>query len=93
MGVPFIARSDPRLTKDLEYPACAFLVAQGPYCYFGVSTGWFDSDWAWHGEYSWRVGAPKGPPVRTSAFTWTRTMANATLYLDAKAGRCSVTPL
>lgn len=69
LGIPFVARSDPKLLRNestLEYPACAFLIAQGPYCYFGVSTGWLDPNWTWHREYEWRVGAPVAAAVRHS---------------------------
>ena len=68
LGIPFIARADPKLLPkhSLEYPACAFLIAQGPYCYFGASTGWLDPDWAWHGEYDWQVGAPVAAPQQHS---------------------------
>ena len=46
----------------------AFLMAQGPYCYFGASTGWLDADWVWHGEYDWHVGAPLAAAERRSEY-------------------------
>lgn len=88
LGIPFIARSDPRLFNDLNYPACAFLVAQDEFCYFGVSTGWLDPDWVWHPQYTWKVGKPLGRANRTSTYKWTRQMTNATLTLDVETASC-----
>eukprot|EP00040_Diaphanoeca_grandis_P008465 m.45340 g.45340 ORF g.45340 m.45340 type:complete len:140 (-) comp19944_c0_seq1:26-445(-) len=92
MGIPFVVRSDPKYLphQSVEYAACAFLIAQGPYCYFGVSTGWLDSEWSWHGEYSWKVGKPLAPPVRSSQFVFARRFENANVTVDTTAGRCSL---
>ena len=98
LGIPFVVRSDPRrlqnsssLTYPLTYPVCAFLIAQGPYCYFGASTGWLDPDWVWHAVYEWKVGAPIAAAIRRSEYVWTREFAAANITVDTKAARCTRT--
>ena len=73
VGIPFIARAAVGKTGDSQpdtdavfYAACAFLVAQGPYCYFGASSGWLDQDWQWHSPYDWKIGKPLGHARRLS---------------------------
>jgi hypothetical protein len=46
--------SAPSPYPDFVYGVAAFLIAQGPYCYFGASSGWLDNNWAWNGH--------RGPP-------------------------------
>ena len=75
---------------SLIYPACAFLIAQGPYCYFGASSGWTDAGWQWHGEYDWVVGTPVAPATQDSAYTWSRGFAHANVTIDVKASHCSL---
>ena len=89
-GIPFIARTDSssRRGSSLIYPACAFLIAQGPYCYWGASTGWADQNWAWRSEFDWKVGKPRGPARRISEFRWTRRYAYANVSLDVKSAKC-----
>jgi hypothetical protein len=86
LGVPFVARTQVGSVHTLEYPAAAFLVAQGPFCYWGASSGWTDADWAWHGEYDYAVGAPLGPAIRTGAYSWTRAFAKANVSVDTEKG-------
>lgn len=86
-GIPFIARSQIGTVKTLEYPAAAFLIAQGPYCYWGASSGWVDPDWSWKGEYDWDVGAPLGPAVEVNTFVWTRSFTKANVTVDLKTAR------
>lgn len=87
-GVPFIARTQIGTVKTLEYPAAAFLIAQGPFCYWGASSGWVDADWSWKGEYDWNVGSPLGPAIEVNTFIWTRafTKANVTVNLKTATG-------
>ena len=91
-GVPFVSRADQKSLPhgSIEYAACAFLIAQGPFCYFGASTGWLDPDWAWHGEYDWRVGAPLRPARRESQYRWSRDFENANVTVDTRGARCSL---
>ena len=88
VGIPFVARTDPAKHSSLIYPACAFLIAQGPYCYFGASTGWTDQNWAWHGEYDWRLGRPLSVAVRASQWGWARRFEHGNVSVDVKASRC-----
>jgi hypothetical protein len=92
LGIPFVARTDVGSLRTLEYPAAAFLIAQGPYCYWGASSGWTDGDWAWHGEYEWGLGRPLGPANRTSATTWARAFEKGTATVDVGTARGSIAP-
>ena len=92
LGVPFVARTDVKSVKTLEYPAAAFLIAQGALCYWGASSGWLDADAQWHGEYEWSVGAPLGPAVQLGAYVFERKFERATVSVDLAAARGSVVP-
>jgi len=47
VGTPAGATRQP----SMLYALASFLIASNsPYSYFGVSTGWLDSDWCWHEE-------------------------------------------
>ena len=90
-GVPFVARSAVGTMHTLQYGAIGFLVAQGLHCYWGASSGWLDSNWAWSGIDTWRVGAPLGVARRESTYVWTRAFANANATIDVAAGVAHLT--
>ena len=93
VGIPFIARAAVGKTGDSQpdtdavfYAACAFLVAQGPYCYFGASSGWLDQDWQWHSPYDWKVGKPLGLARRLSVNSWQRNFTHAHVIVSTQSG-------
>ena len=90
LGVPFVARSAVGSMHSLQYGAIGFLIAQGPGCYWGASSGWLDADWAWRGIDDWAVGAPLGPAAKTGAFTWARAFVHANASVDVHAGTASL---
>jgi len=61
----------------------AFLnMAQGDYCYFGASTGWYDGNWRYHAQYEWRLGAPLGPAVQEAKYRWRREFERCSVSVD-----------
>jgi hypothetical protein len=81
----------------LEFAIAAFLVARSsPYSYFGVSTGWYDSDWCWHAAYDAVAGgcgdldaAPAA--TRTGPYSWTRAFPGCVVAVDTAARNGTIT--
>lgn len=90
-GLPFTIRWDMGMfggSDDwLEFGMAAFLMAQGPYCYFGAASNWYDENWTWHRQYDWAVGAPLGPAVRESKYQWSRQFANCSVSVDLTSAK------
>lgn len=91
LNVPFIARSEVGSVHTLEYPAIGFLIAQGPGCYWGASSGWLDENWKWIGIDDWVVGKPLSVANRTGTYSWSRSFEHANATIDVHAGRATLT--
>jgi hypothetical protein len=61
-GTPAGATRQP----SMLYALASFMIAfNSPYSYFGISTGWLDSDWCWHKE-AYALAASCGLSVTTA---------------------------
>eukprot|EP00658_Telonema_sp_P-2_P031034 TRINITY_DN23314_c0_g1_i12.p2 TRINITY_DN23314_c0_g1~~TRINITY_DN23314_c0_g1_i12.p2 ORF type:complete len:156 (+),score=29.61 TRINITY_DN23314_c0_g1_i12:977-1444(+) len=74
-------------TADLRFKISAFLVAQAEYCYFGYSSGWYDSDWSWHQEYDRVYGKPLSGAVSLDRAKgqWRREFEHCEVWVDVTA--------
>lgn len=77
------------------YSLASFLIASSsPYSYFGVSTGWLDSDWCWH-EEAYALAASCGAPVaaaqRLGPYSYIRGFFSCFVSIDTLAGEGVVT--
>lgn len=87
-GAPagFVARyqySNSTGSAGVTFALAAFLVAQSPYSYFGISTGWYDANWQWWPQYdSVRCGAPTAAAVVVSAYEFTRTFEHCKVSVN-----------
>ena len=75
-----------RLGGSIEAQLALFLIVQTPQSVFSISGNWFDADFCWRQEYDLAYGAPLGPALRTSPFTWTRNFTGANVAVDVMAG-------
>lgn len=84
-----ITRPGP-LGGDVEYQVATYLIVATEGATLSISSGWMDNNFCWRPDFDVEFGAPLGPAVRTSVYTWERNFTRSTVALDVQSSSGSV---
>ena len=96
-GVPklihYFGSADPNSTDpSVEGAMASFLVVQGAYDYFAISSKWTDAGGMnWHNQFDqYDCGEPLAPLPTVRGMVWTREFANCTVRYDRSLAQCGM---